>query len=232
MIDDDIWTEASFIEKHFNKHQRQSEEIAVVGAVLPSPQVIRTAINERYSNHHLWCYQEMNKYPQNLPHHFCKTANLSISKTLANNIGLFNELFSSYGGEDTEFGYRLFTHNINLVFESEAMGYHYHNETVESLIAKEIDRGKTYFTFQHIHPEYRQDLNTFFSPFYYKQFNLRTLSYDFAKMILFVSLSRLLNKLFIKRFNGNRMLRSFLATYSIPILQMQYYRYGIKRVTQ
>jgi GT2 family glycosyltransferase len=232
MIDDDIWAETSLLEKHFNKHQEESEEIGVVGAVLASPEVIQTAINERYNNHHLWCFQEMNKYPQNLPYNFCKTANLSIPKTLVERVGLFSELFLFYGGEDTEFGYRLFKNNIRLVFASEAIGYHYHNETVESLITKEIERGTTYFTYQQIHPDHKLERSTFFSPFYCKEFNIRSILYNFAKMILFMPSARLINRLVIESFNQCRILRSLVVKYLIPILQMQYYRYGIKRVMQ
>ncbi len=232
MIDDDIWASRSLIEEHLKEHQRNNEEVAVVGAIFVAAGIPKTAVNERLSDHHLWCYEEMIKYPQNLPYNFCKTANLSISKALADKVGLFNELFSSYGGEDTEFGYRLFRNDINLIFAKEAVGYHYHDETVESLTVKETERGKTYLTYQQLHPEHEPDTRTFFSPFYHKGSDIRTMLYNVLKMILFIPLSRLINKLFIKRFNHSRLLRSFLAKYFVPILQMQYYRYGIKRVTQ
>jgi glycosyltransferase involved in cell wall biosynthesis len=229
MIDDDIWASPSLMEEHLKQHRRNNEAVAVVGAIVVAAGIPNTAVNERLSAHHLWCYEEMIKHTQNLPYHFCKTANLSISKALAEKVGLFNELFSSYGGEDTEFGYRLFTKNINLIFAREAVGYHYHNETVESLIIKEMERGKTYFTYQQLHPEHELDTRTFFSPFYQKGSDIRTMLCNFAKMILFTSLSRLMNRLFIRSFNQRGILRSFLVKYLVPILQMQYYRLGIKR---
>jgi GT2 family glycosyltransferase len=229
MIDDDIWASPSLIEEHLKEHQRNNEEVTVVGAIFVASGIPKTAVNERLSDHHLWCYEEMIKYPRNLPYNFCKTANLSISKALAEKVGLFNESFSAYGGEDTEFGYRLFRNNINLIFAKKAVGYHYHDETVESLTVKETERGKTYLAYQQLHPEHEPNRRTFFSPFYHKGSDMRTILYNLVKMILFIPLTRTLNTLFIKRFNQSRILSSILARYFVPILQMQYYRYGIKR---
>jgi len=230
MIDDDIWVAESFIAEHLEVHKRYSEGVVAVGAILIAPGIANTAINGRCSAHHLWCYEEMEKHSDSLPYNFCKTANLSMSRELLNKVGLFNESFVHYGGEDTEFGYRLFRRNINLTFAKEAIGYHYHNETMDSLISKELERGKSYHIYERLDQEHKPDTETFFSPFYHAKLDIRSICYNCVKMILFTPLSRIINRLFVKAFNESPTLKSLLTKYLIPILQMQYYRYGIKKV--
>lgn len=229
MIDDDLWARQDLLEEHYKKHERSNKDVAVVGAILVAAEIPKTSVNERLNDHHLWCYDEMCKSKNHLPYTFCKTANLSLPSRLLEKIGLFNESFIHYGGEDTEFGYRLSQNNINLIFAQNAVAYHFHNETVESLIAKEIERAKTYYIYRQLHPEHKPDARAFFSPFYHKGFDVRTMLYNFVKMILFMPLSRHMNKLTIKCFNESPMLRSLLVKYLIPILQTQYSQYGIKR---
>lgn len=232
MIDDDIWATENLIENHLKIHQEHDKDIAVVGAVLASPEVLKTAINERCNDHHLWCFNEMKKYKNSLPYVFSKTANLSLSKSILLDIGLFNESFIYYGGEDTELGYRLKKNNIELIFAEKAIGYHYHNETVESLIAKELELGKSFVISRKLHPELRLDTNTFFSPFYHRKINLRSMIYNLTKLLLFNPVARTANRLFIKFFNEKRMLRTLLVKYLISILKMQYYRYSMRRAIE
>jgi len=232
MIDDDIWASETLIEEHLKVHKKHNEDIVVAGAIPIAPGIPKTAINERCNDHHLWCYDEMCKVSDYLPYNFCKTANLSLPRTLFKKIGFFDETFIHYGGEDTEFGYRYSRNNIKLIFAQKAVGYHYHDETVESLISREIERGKSFFVYQKLQPEHTQNSESFFSPFYIKKFSKRSLVYNFIKFLLFTPIARYINRIFIKGINKKVFLRSFSVKYLIPILQMQYYRYGIKRVMQ
>jgi glycosyltransferase involved in cell wall biosynthesis len=232
LIDDDIWASESLIEEHYKSHLRENQEVVVVGSILVAAGIPKTAVNERYNDHHLWCYREMNKYGSLLPYNFCKTANLSLPRKLFKKVGLFDEAFLYYGGEDTEFGYRLLKNDIKLIFNREAVGYHYHNETVESLITKEIERGKSCLTYKKLHPDYVTSTKTFFTPLYHKEFNRRAISYNLIKFFLFMPITRYINGFLIRSLDKTVVLRSLFVKYLIPILQLQYYRYGIKKAVK
>ncbi len=229
MIDDDIWASPVLLERHMEQHSRHKEEIAVSGAILVAPEIPRTTVNDFLTRRHIWCYEEMTKYDGSLPYSYCKTASLSMRRDLLLQIGLFNEAFSHYGGEDTELGYRLHKENIRLYFGVDAIGYHYHDECLESLIKKEIDKGMSLKTYLALVPENAPDGEAFFTPFYHRKRDLRSITYNLVKIVVFSRLFRALNTLFVRAFSENNKLKPLMLRYMLPLLKNQYFRYGLKR---
>jgi GT2 family glycosyltransferase len=229
MIDDDIWAEPGLLEKHMEVHSCLAEEIAVTGAILVAPEIPQTTVNDFLSRRHIWCYEEMKKYKGALPYSFCKTASLSVKRDLLMRIGLFNESFSHYGGEDTELGYRLNKGGIKLYFAADAVGYHYHDETLECLVRKEIEKGMSMKTYLALVPESTKEGEGFFSPFYHRKLKLRFVIYNTVKVVAFSGLFRSLNTFFVRTFRGSDKLKPFMLRYMLPLLKNQYFRYGLKR---
>ncbi len=80
------------------------------------------------------------------------TGNVSLKLEFLKSTGWFDEDFRGYGMEDNEFGYRLFKNGMRLLYNPEALGYHWKNVTFADLTrrlravrtAREIAAGKGY----------------------------------------------------------------------------------------
>lgn len=230
MVDDDIWASPVLLESHMSQHALHSGEIAVVGAILVAQEVPRSTINEFLTKHHAWCYDEMNNCSGPLPYSFCKTASLSMSRDLLHRIGLFNEAFTLYGGEDTELGYRLGQAGIELFFAKEAVGYHYHDETLDGFISKEVDRGMSLETYRTLVPEKSSRAGSFFTPFYHRWISLRFILYNMMKLVLFTRSVRWMSMKVISKLIENERLRPLMIRYMLPLLKIQLLRCGLKGI--
>lgn len=228
MLDDDIWAEEKLVEKHYVEHLRHTEASGVVGAILAAQEIPRSAVNQYLSDHHKWCYGKMSNYSDSLPFSFCKTASLSLKKGTILEVGLFDESYMKYGSEDTEFGYRLAKNGIKLYFAREAIGYHYHKETVGSLATKSISLGETGAHFLRQHPDAASDeYNGFFIPRFHAGFAFRAIFYNIIKLMLFNGPARQFNKALIKMLNFHT--EGMVEKYLLPVMQMQYKQYGMRR---
>jgi glycosyltransferase involved in cell wall biosynthesis len=228
MLDDDIWADKDLITKHYQEHMRHPEGVAVVGAIHASTAVQPTVINMYLSSHHNWCYNEMCRSDESLPYGFCKTASLSLPRKLIDKVGLFNEDFIKYGSEDSEFGYRLCRDGIKIVFAKEAIGYHFHDETIETLRYRFICLGESYNQFIKQHPEIGADeYKGFFSSNYHHGISARAITYNIIKLLLFNPLIRHLNIYFLTLVNDHP--HRFFIKYLIPTIKMQWQHYGMKR---
>lgn len=225
-IDDDVWADQNLLHAHIAMHQANRErDVAVVGAIRVSPDIARTAINLYQNRKHEWCLREMGRCGADLPYGFCKTANLSIGKKLLQDIGLFNEMFSGYGGEDTDLGYRLLMRGGSLVFAPEAVGYHHHDDTVEAMIAREKERAGSISLFRRLHPESRETYSGFFTPQYHAKGGIRTICYNIVKLLAFTPVARAANRTLVVRWNNRALLRGALVRFFLPLLRIQYGRH-------
>ena len=68
--------------------------------------------------------------------------------------GGFDEGFPGYGWEDVELAVRLSARGVTIAYEPDALGYHYHAETLESMQRKWRENGKSavYFWRKHRQP--------------------------------------------------------------------------------
>jgi glycosyltransferase involved in cell wall biosynthesis len=228
MLDDDIWADKDLVKNHYRRHQRQSEAVAVVGAILVSEDVPKSVVNMYLSRHHLWCFEQMCRFADSLPYGFCKTASLSLPRKLIEQAGRFNEQFIKYGGEDSEFGYRLSQRGIRMVFAREVVGYHYHEESVQSLMNRFICLGESYSQFVKVHPEISaSEFKGFFTSNYHQGISPRSIAYNIIKLLMFNPPARLLNKSVLNLVNGRA--NPVYVKYLIPVFKMQWYRYGMTK---
>lgn len=219
-IDDDIWADSRLLEAHIKKHKYL--EAVVVGAIIPSLETKITAVNIYYNRHHEWCLKEMRSNATSLPYNFLKTANLSVPKKIFDKIGIFDERFYHYGCEDTELGARIKSNGYKIVFEDNAVGFHYHNETVEGMINKIIANVISAKLFQDINRVYVDNYNGFFIPEYHKNDCVRNIIYNAIKRVLFLKIVRDINLLTIKLLNNNKTMINVLVTINLPIIRTQY----------
>ena len=86
--------------------------------------------------------------------------NSAVKRTVINEIGLFDDSITSYGGEDTDFSIRLWDkHPEGLRFSSKAVGEHYHQRLLNDLQKRIENYGMTnYLRLLERYPEYSKDL--------------------------------------------------------------------------
>ena len=86
--------------------------------------------------------------------------NTSVKRTVINEIGLFDESITSYGGEDTDFAIRLWDkYQKGLRFSSNATGEHYHQRPLQELQEKMENYGRTnYLRLLERYPNHTEDL--------------------------------------------------------------------------
>jgi glycosyltransferase involved in cell wall biosynthesis len=86
--------------------------------------------------------------------------NTAVKRTVINEIGLFDESITSYGGEDTDFAIRLCDkHSEGLRFSSKATGEHHHQRPLKELQEKMENYGRTnYLRLLVRYPNHTEDL--------------------------------------------------------------------------
>ena len=86
--------------------------------------------------------------------------NTAVKRTSINEIGLFDESITSYGGEDTDFAIRLWDqYPEGLRFSSKATGEHHHQRPLKELQEKMENYGRTnYLRLLERYPNHTEDL--------------------------------------------------------------------------
>lgn len=126
IIGDDIIATPNLLEEHMNWHLEFPEEnIAVLGYVTWSEEMKKTPFLE-------WLERSRFQFGYHLIQNdtasfwFFYTCNISIKKEFLINHGLFDEDFPYAAYEDTDLGYRLMQEGLQIKYNRNAVGHHYH----------------------------------------------------------------------------------------------------------
>lgn len=148
-VDNGIILHSRAIEYHIEAHLHEKEPSVVLGYVYgfdidPENQGELMGILHQYTpdeaisilterefydireNVYLELGDDLHKWPA--PFIICWTCNLSVPKETLINIGMFDEYFNSWGGEDTDLGLSLQKNNIKYVLARKASSIHYPHE--------------------------------------------------------------------------------------------------------
>jgi glycosyltransferase involved in cell wall biosynthesis len=102
------------------------------------------------------------KHGENVPVRFkwFLLNNSAVKRSVIDEIGLFDDSISTYGGEDTDFAIRLWDRYPNgLRFTSKAIGEHYHQRPLEELQKKMEQYGSiNYLRLLERYPKHKKDL--------------------------------------------------------------------------
>lgn len=79
----------------------------------------------------------------------CTTANMSISRSLLNKYGLFDEKFEGWGFEDTELGYRLVANGIQIRLLKSAVNYHMEHTRDRIQLVEDAKKNIKYFMYKY-----------------------------------------------------------------------------------
>jgi GT2 family glycosyltransferase len=123
LMDDDVFPTDKFLEAHLSAHKGVKNTVFCGQVRFPEEWVKSSNYYKYRDSCHL--NEKHRDVYKNLPFNKIVVMNMSFKKNeILNKVGLFCEKFIGYGGEDTEFGYRIWKSGMKLVYLKEALVYH------------------------------------------------------------------------------------------------------------
>ncbi len=136
IIGDDIEPDPSLVEKHLESHRQNPEdEHAVLGYVTFPKELNANGFMrwlEEGGRKYFFNYKDLNQ-GKPVGHLFFYTCNVSVKKGLLDKSGWFDESFPYASHEDLELGRRLEKSGMRLIYDSTAIGYHWHMLNVQGI---------------------------------------------------------------------------------------------------
>lgn len=168
LIADDIFLAAGALAAHLARHDADtSGKIAVLGRVQQSPRLTGSVFLTKWDPWHL------GNLPDGLemPYYMFWACNISVRRDFMRQHGMFRDAMGRAGAaahEDVELGYRLHQQGLRVVYDSGALGYHHHVETLEGSLQRSYQRGLNWLDFRRRVPHPEMDVA-------YRAYNLATL---------------------------------------------------------
>jgi len=113
------------------------------------------------------------KHGYEVPFGYFYTSNISMSKQKLIDIGLFDEDFKYAAFEDVEIGYRLYKTGFKIIYDQDAVTYHYHKSDLQSFIKRHILVGQSAIILYKKHPELKDwwlGMDSLANPIFRNQF--------------------------------------------------------------
>ena len=149
----DIIPSENLLEEHLKTH-RKFGDVAVLGYIPYSPEIEVTPFMEYLvKGGPLFAYHLIRRDKENVPPDFLYAPNVSVRRKHLLDCGMFDETFT-YGCQDTELGIRLRLKGVRLVFNENAVGYHYHPNNVRDFIYRQKMAGKGSVLLARKHPRF------------------------------------------------------------------------------
>ena len=127
-LDSDMTVRNDFLQAYTSLHQQYSETV-FIGNIHFGPQVPDSCLAryiDRRGVHRL-------KPGEVVPFKCFVTGNSSIGRDPLLRVGLFDEDFTAYGGEDLELGYRLHRHGLTFHFAPQALSFHHQLRSLDQI---------------------------------------------------------------------------------------------------
>ena len=187
LIGDDIIVNEDFLSEHLRVHLRHpNENEAVLGLTLWHPKLKITPFMSWMTNGsvilgkfggHQFAYEKLEGRDE-ADYNFFYTSNISLKRSLLDKYP-FDPVFSGYGWEDIELGYRLFLRvGLRLHYNPHAIGYHDHAMSEEILRERMRNVGRSAWLFHRRYPELKK------VPGFWKRIIFSMLSSRFSVYIL------------------------------------------------
>jgi len=150
MIADDVLPSPGLLDAHARMHARHpAPEVCVVGRLEQSPLLPQTAFQKS------WDSIVGAMYPRDrreLDYRDFWVNNLSFKKAFMLESGMFRS-WPAASHEDVELGYRLQRQGMRLMYCDEALAYHHHPETVDSVVRRSYAHGYQWSLFEEHVPD-------------------------------------------------------------------------------
>lgn len=147
---DDCMADKFLLEEHIKYHY-ENENIAVLGNTITHPDLPKTNFMECLEKTDRQFAYHLINVQKDIPFYFFYTSNISIERTKVIDAGSFNEAFKYAAWEDIDLGKRLKEKfNVRIVFNENAITYHYHAIKLLRYLKREYIRGQEYILFRQI----------------------------------------------------------------------------------
>jgi len=153
LIADDIHLAPQALQAHIEDHEQNPElNIAILGKTLQSPKLTQSVFLR------VWDPLRFNELEnqRELPFQFFFACNISCKKDFLLKNGLFSETLvqcGAYAHEDVELGYRLSKKRLRILYNKNALAYHYHGVTLDKAMQTAYQKGLNW-------PEFRRFVDT------------------------------------------------------------------------
>ena len=220
IIGDDIFPDVNLLSEHYVWHSERypDDNAGVLGFVTwdgdPPPSPFMIWLERGYQNaYHLIHHREEVHW------RFSYTGNISLKRAFLEEAReWFDERRLSYGYEDIEWGYRLQKKGFRLFYNENAIGRHYHWQTLELSLNRAQKLGRSAKALQHINPEiYERILNDLVPEAGWKRFLLNICLHPFLAGSLFLPLAK-----FLEHRKSN--------SYIFALSHLYYFRRGLTEV--
>lgn len=142
-IDSDVWATPTLLAEHHKHYAGTDRRIGVMGVCLTHPDTLVTPyMKARQVSADLTRRRHDDLHPLHVT-----TRNVSVLRADLDAVGGFDERFGGYGWEDMDAAMRLHAQGVRFEYEPEALGYHYHVETLDTFRGKmrQAGKGAVYF---------------------------------------------------------------------------------------
>ncbi len=129
-LDDDVEPSPGLVERHLRAHSAEPRR-AAVGTYPPALRGAADPVHVLKRNWWLGKFHEIGKSGHRFDYRDLLSGNLSLSSSLFEELRGFDSGIGSAGGEDYEFGIRLFEAGAELVFLPDAHALHHEHETTD-----------------------------------------------------------------------------------------------------
>lgn len=147
--DADIIADSALLETHM-RHHRSDRHVAVVGWEVQ----VRSLEDYAYKRDHAHARGHLHpRSRKKLRWLYFLTGNASVRRSDLLTVGGFDESFTGYGHEDLELGYRLQRAGLPILYEPDAINYHWQDVPHEGQVEKMKLAGRSTVRFYRKHPD-------------------------------------------------------------------------------
>ena len=152
---DDIVPDPKLVEEHYKTHKiyNFNSKVAVLGKTIWPPGVKITPFMNHIQENGLQFGYSLIEDKSNVPFTFFYTSNISLNREFIAEDKLFDTNFLYAAWEDIELAYRLMKRGMRIVFNKDAIGYHYHRISFSSFRKRQELCGYSACIFYEKHPE-------------------------------------------------------------------------------
>jgi glycosyltransferase involved in cell wall biosynthesis len=152
---DDIVPHVNLVKEHFFFHKKHdlAEKVCVLGHTRWPPEMRVTPFMEFIHEMGLQFGYSIIENPDDVPFNFFYTSNISVHREFLQADRLFDTDFPHAAWEDIELAYRLKKRGMRMVFNKNALAFHYHPMTFASFRQRQERSGYAAYIFYEKHPE-------------------------------------------------------------------------------